>query len=578
MRPRLNGKQTIIAKISIPPTASIREAMETITKAPRHHASAPAGLALVTDRSGRLLGIATDGDIRRAIEAGATLEMPIGRAMNAKPFLIIGVRPNAEILGIVLEKIKREGWRRDKIRNIIIVDDERRVADIISFFDLWRNSEVRFKHIGVVGLGYVGLTLALTLADHGFQVRGIDRDPRVRRALKRAHPHFYEAGLADLLRDHSGRTFEVVEEFLPHHLCDMYVIAVGTPVGPDNKPRFSAIEAAARLVGRALKQGDAVILRSTVPVGTTRGVVIPILERRSGLEAGRDFYVAFAPERTAEGRALEELRTLPQVIGGIDRVSSEVAAHTFNTFTRYSIILDSIEEAEMVKLVNNAYRDVTFGFANELSLICQRWGIDTRRVIEAANRDYGRSNVPLPSPGVGGYCLKKDPFIFIASARKKGYVPRLAARARAVSDEMVACVAGRILDFLRDRGRPPAKAKVAIVGVAFKGDPVTSDIRGSTSVDLSNLIRSRIGRIVGFDPAVDPGHAKGAGIPLVPNIGTAIRGADAVVVMNANPAFKTLNMRKLLTSTRKPALLVDAWGLYPPEEIAKVKGITYFRL
>lgn len=574
----MTEKQKIIAAISIPPTAPIRQAMAAITKAPRHHASAPAGLVLITDRQRHLLGIATDGDIRRAIERGSALSSPITAAMNARPFLITGLKPNAEVLALVLEKIKRERWRRDKIRNIIVVDDARRVIDTISFFDLWRNSEVRFKHIGVVGLGYVGLTLALTLADHGFQVRGMDVNPRVARSLRRGRPHFYEVGLAELLRDHHGRNFEVVGDFAPHHLCDMYFIAVGTPVGRDGQPSFRAIGQASRTVGRALKQGDAVILRSTMPVGTTREVVIPILERMSGLTAGRDFYIAFAPERTVEGRALEELKHLPQVIGGIDRVSAEVAAHLFNAITSYSVIMGSLEEAEMVKLVNNTYRDVTFAFSNELAMVCQRWGIDTQRVIEAANRDYGRSDVPPPSPGVGGYCLKKDPFIFISSARAKGYSPRLAAHARAVSEGILDFMAERIMTFLRGQGLPKRRTAVLIIGVAFKGQPVTSDLRGSTALDLAKRLRPRVGRIVGYDPAVAAREIHASGLQPVSNIRAAVRGSDAVVVMNSNPAFRALNMRTLLAARRRPTLLVDPWGLYSPEEISKVKGITYFRL
>ena len=174
------------------------------------------------------------------------------------------------------------------------------------------------------------------------------------------------------------------------------------------------------------------------------------------MKAGKDFYVAFAPERTVEGKALEELRRLPQVIGGTDRVSAEVAAHLFNSITSHSVIVDSLEEAEMVKLINNTYRDVTFAFANELSLVCKRWGIDTAKVIDAANRDYERSRVPMPSPGVGGYCLKKDPYIFIASARKKGYTPLLVSHARRVSDRMVSFIGETIFEFLlRNKKSPP---------------------------------------------------------------------------------------------------------------------------
>lgn len=574
----MTAKERVIAKVSVSRASTIRQAMEVITRAPKSGLSVPAGLVLVTDQERKLLGIATDGDIRRAIERGATLESPISAAMNSDPFLIRGLKPNAEILGEVLAKIKKEGWRRDKIRNIIVVDAKKRVVDIVSFFDLWRNSEIRLKHIGVVGLGYVGLTLALTLAERGFQMRGLDRDPAVRRKLKSGRPHFFEIGLAGLLGDHLGKNFEVVSRFDAAENCDMYIIAVGTPVSPQGQPQFGHLENASRTVGRVLKYGDAVILRSTIPVGTTREVVIPILEKASRLTAGRDFYVAFAPERTVEGKALDELRRLPQVIGGIDRVSSEVAAHVFNTITSYSIIVESLEEAEMVKLINNSYRDVTFAFANELALVCHRWGIDTARVIEAANRDYDRGRVPMPSPGVGGYCLKKDPFIFISSARRRGFMPLLSPRARALSAKMIDFMAAEIVRFLRRAEKPLKKSKICVVGLAFKGEPVTSDIRGSTSLDLIDTLRPRVGAVVGFDPAVDAEDARRNGVTYARDIRRALKGADAVVVMNKNPDFKALNMRKLLTFTRRPVMLFDAWGLYPAEEIAKVKNVEYFKL
>lgn len=567
-----------LAKISVRPQATVREAMAVMTRGPKRDPRLPAGIVLVTAQDGRLLGVATDGDFRRALVRGTSLEAPVREVMNRRPFLIEGSRPNAELLGLVLDKLRAERWPRYKIRHVITVDRERRVLDVVLFFDLWRNSEIRFTHIGIVGLGYVGLTLALTLADHGFQVRGLEANLTVRRTLRRGRPHFFEAGLAELLGDHLGRSFEVVDGLGDGLECDIYIIAVGTPVDRHGQPQFGDLKRAARTVGRVLKQGDAVILRSTVPVGTTRDVVVPILETATGLTAGKDFAVAFAPERTVEGRALEELKRLPQVVGGIDRVSAEVAAHIFNTFTNYSIIVESPEEAEMVKLISNAYRDVTFAFSNELSLLCRRWGIDTRRVIEAANRDYERSNVPLPSPGVGGYCLKKDPYIFMASASRRGYRLRLAPDARAVSEAMVMSLRDEVMRFLARTGKPVRRAKVALLGLAFKGDPVTSDLRGSTALDLAALLRPRVGSLVGFDPAVTPRAAASYRMVAVPDVQRAVRGADVVVVMTNHPALRALAMRRLLATARRPALLIDAWGLYPVEEMAKVKGITHFRL
>ncbi|OHA08688.1 MAG: hypothetical protein A3A44_00725 [Candidatus Sungbacteria bacterium RIFCSPLOWO2_01_FULL_60_25] len=567
-----------IQKISVPPTATIRAAMEVMTRSPRLDAAVPAGIVLVTDAARHLLGVVTDGDFRRAIEHGATLEHPVAVAMNAKPFVIVGRLPTAEILELTIAKIRREKWRRDKIRHIIMVDERRRVLDVIYFFDIWRNSEIRFRQIGMVGLGYVGLTLAAALADRGFHVRGFDADASVRATLRRGIPHFYELGLPELLRDHVGRRLEVVNGFDTASRCDMYIIAVGTPVGADHKPVFGPLEAAARTVGRVLKQGDMVMLRSTVPVGTTRRVVMPILERTSGLAAGRDFFVAFAPERTVEGRALEELKRLPQVIGGVDRTSAEIAANIFNAITSYSIILDTLEEAELVKLVNNTYRDVMFAYANELSLIAARWGIDTHKVIAAANRDYGRSQVPMPSPGVGGYCLKKDPFIFIASAREKGYTPILASGARRISDVMVDALAERIFQFLRARKRPIKGSRVCLIGLAFKGEPVTSDLRGSTAIDLARMLIRRGVRVRGYDPAVNPRAVRRFRIQYATGAAAAVRGVDAAVVMNNNPAWKNLPIRRLLARTKRPSLFMDGWGIYAPEEIAKVKHISYQRL
>ncbi|MEK7608997.1 MAG: nucleotide sugar dehydrogenase, partial [Patescibacteria group bacterium] len=350
----------------------------------------PAGIILITDESQRLLGIATDGDIRRALSAGVNLSTPIGKIMNRQPFLIEGQKSSNEIISLVTEKIKREKWHKDRLSKVIIVDKKKRVVDLVSFYDLWQKSDVRFKQIGVVGLGYVGLTLALTLADLGFRVRGFDTNPRVAKSLRSGRPHFFENGLEDILKDSLKKSFEVVDDFKGADNCDVYFIAVGTPLAVNKKPNLDHLKSASYMVGRVLKNGDAVVLRSTVPVGATRNVVIPILEKISGLKSGDDFSVAFAPERTVEGKALEELRILPQVVGGINWASADIAANIFNHLTHSVILVDSLEEAEMVKLVNNTYRDVVFSFANELALVCNKLGLNTRRVIEAANRGYTR--------------------------------------------------------------------------------------------------------------------------------------------------------------------------------------------
>ena len=455
----------------------------------------------------------------------------------------------------------------------------KKLLDVASLYEMWHRSDTRFKHIGIVGLGYVGLTLGLTLAGLGFKVKGMDVNPEIMKLLKKRKTHFYEAGIETLLRDTYGKNFFVVSDFKEKNNCDIYFITVGTPLDVNNHPNLTFLKNAAAHVGGVLKRGNVVILRSTIPMGSTRTVVIPILEKESGLKAGEGFLVAFAPERTVEGRALEELHHLPQVIGGFNHASTDAAQNIFSVMTHSIITVDSLEEAEMVKLVNNTYRDVTFAFANEVSLIAKRWGVDTKRVIDAANYGYDRSHVPMPSPGVGGYCLEKDPYIFIESASQKGYTPKLFVKAREISREMVGYVCSEIESFLKQEKKSEKKSKIVILGFAFKGKPVTSDIRGSSTEIVVRYLRQKGYKTIhGFDPAVHSYDITGLGVSHVRDIRKGIKDADVVLIMNNNPHFETLNMRLLLSSAKKPTLLFDTWGLYGVAEMGKVEGLHYVRL
>lgn len=565
-----------LSKISISEKSTIEGALNRMAENKPKESGLPAGIVLITSPQKKLLGIATEGDIRRALSQGSKVSYSILRAMNKTPFLIEGPKTSTEILSLVVEKIKKEGWHKDRLDKIIVVDSARRVLDVVSFYELWQQSDLRFKHIGIVGLGYVGLTLGLTFADLGFKVKGFDKNKIVADAIKSGRPHFFEVGLPQLLKDHLDKNFQVVGDFRRENNCDVYFISVGTPLDKNKKPELGYLGLAAKNLGAILKKGDAVILRSTVPVGTTRNFVLPVLEKISGLKAGDDFFLAFAPERTVEGRALEELKKLPQVIGGINHRSAEVTADFFSFMTNSTLLTDSLEEAEMVKLINNTYRDVTFGFSNEVSLIAQRWGIDAKRVIEAANYGYERSNVPSPSPGVGGYCLEKDPFIFIASAKQKGYNPMLFHHARAISHKMLDFLADSVKTFLKDHKKENKKAKILVLGVAFKGRPATSDTRGSTSIALlKRLQKEKYKNIHGFDPAVPRADFLPHGIKYVRDLKKGFSGADVVLALTNHIDFESVDARKYLALSAKPTLFYDTWGLFNKNEVAKIKGVHY---
>lgn len=567
------------SKISLAPSATIGDALRLMAENLPGKTHLPGGIVLVTDNEKRLLGIATDGDLRRAISSGATTKNSIGTVMNKKVFSIEGPLSSSEILSIAARKIRTEGWHKSRLDKIIIVDKERKVIDLVSFFDLWQASDVRFKQIGVVGLGYVGLTLGLTLADIGFTVRGMDTNMRVAALIKRRKSPFFEEGIDALLKDHVGARFAVVPDFKNGNNCDVYFIAVGTPLDKKNLPSLAYIKKAAEMLGSVLKQGDTVILRSTVPLGTTRDVVAPILEKKSGLRVGEEFFIAFAPERTVEGKALQELRALPQVVGGWNRASANIVANIFSLMTDSVFLVDTLEEAEIVKLINNTYRDVTFAFANETALICRRWGIDTNKIIHAANAGYARSSVPKPSPGVGGYCLEKDPFIFIETANRKGYSPELFRQARKINKDIVKELAGDITQFLSSQKSAQKDEKIFILGLAFKGNPPTSDMRGSPTISLiKELQKSGFRNIFGFDPLVPKDEISSLGVRTVRVPQEGFKGARAIIIMHNHPALGSLPIRKLLALTKKESIFFDTWALYGRDEVAKVSGVEYRRL
>ncbi len=562
-----------IDKILCGPNDKIKNVLEKMGSFKPSDFDLPAGIVLVVDSKNKVLGIATDGDIRRALSRGLDLNGPISDAMNKDPFLVELTDDKKEILSQVSNKIREKHWHKDRLNKIVVVDKNRCPVDVFYFYDLWQKSDVRFKQIGVVGLGYVGLTLALTLADLGFKVKGYDTNINVIKKLNLGEPHFFEKGLKEILNNNIDKNFQAVNNFLGVNNSDIYFIAVGTPLGKNGKPSLDHLKSASETIGRVLKNGDTVILRSTVPVGTTRDFVVPVLEKFSGLKSGEDFFVAFAPERTVEGKALEELKKLPQVIGGLNWASADITASIFNHLTHSIVLVDSLEEAEMVKLVNNTYRDVVFSFANELSLVCNRLGINTRRVIEAANNGYERSSVPMPSPGVGGVCLEKDPLIFVESAKRKKYQPLLARDSRKISDLMIDFVANEIINFIKNK----KDSKVFVMGLAFKGRPVTSDVRGSTSIKLIEKIKNKAGSIYVYDPAVNLDEVKKVGIKMV-NPSEGFKKADVVVVMNNNLDFEKLDIKKLLKTSNNPVFVFDTWAIFGQNDLNKLEGVIYKNL
>ncbi|MEM7190993.1 MAG: nucleotide sugar dehydrogenase [Pseudomonadota bacterium] len=411
--------------------------------------------------------------------------------------------------------------------------------------------------VAVVGLGYVGLTLATALADTGFKVLGVERRAVVVEMTNRGEPHFSENGLPEMLT-HAVQTGQMVaaQSFTDGARADIYVITVGTPLAADGKARVDFIEAATREVGENMADGALVILRSTVKIGTARNIVKPILEA-----SGKSFQIAMCPERTLEGRAMHELRRLPQIVGADSEAARERAAHFFYKLTPTAVQVSSLETAEIIKLVDNTFRDVQFGFANEVARICDAYGVNAMEVIPGGKLGYPRTNVALPGL-VGGPCLEKDPHILSQSLRDVGVELDITTAARRVNerqpDETVEFV---LAEHAR---RKPAPPKVAVLGMAFKGVPATDDLRGAMSLRVIDAFKAQSpeASLRLFDAVCTPDQLSAAapGCAVAGTIDEALRGADVAVIANNHPGLGALRPRTMLTTMAAEGFIYDYWN------------------
>lgn len=516
-------------------------------------------------KDGRLRGMLTEGDILRAIGKGGNLGDAAHIHMNRNPVTV------SENLSIA--EAKRGIGNRIQI--LPRVDEHGR---LIGYVDLatyeYGFLNIKSKTVTIVGLGYVGLTMGLVMADNGFSVNGWDIDGGLMSMLKEKKPPFFENGLQDYMDSHIGNRFRLPDSIESVH-TDIFVVTVGTPIDKLSKePEMGAIRSAALAIGRVLSKDNLVIIRSTVMVGTTRNVVIPVLEKASGLKAGLDFFVAFCPERTIEGLALRELRVLPQIVGGLDEKSLELASRVFNEYTPTIVRVESVEAAELCKLTDNCYRDVRFAFANQLAMVTERLGLNIHPLIDAVNLSYSRNSIPKPSPGVGGPCLTKDAYILKRTFEEHGLEASLLSAARSLNEMGPKNVVQNAERLLKKNGKTLHGSKVFVVGFAFKGDPETSDLRDSTTLWFLEEIRKYTEDIAGYDPVVSPMEIAATGVA-VTTLEQGFEGADAVFIMNNHRSYANWNLEKNLTTMKNPALFYDCWHMFPRREVMHVPNIIY---
>ncbi len=386
-----------------------------------------------------------------------------------------------------------------------------------------------FSKICVLGLGYIGLPTASAFARSGINVTGVDINPKIVASLQKGVPHIKEPGLDAFVQEafQSGR-LKVASK---PEKAEAFIIAVPTPIYHDKTADLSYVKSAAESILPVLEKGNLVVLESTSPPRTTRDLVAPILER-SGLKAGRDFLLAYSPERVLPGQIIRELTENARVIGGVDRASAEAGRDLYRAFARGEIVLTDATTAETVKLMENTYRDVNIALANEMLRMGEEFGIDVWEAIAIANL-HPRVNIMMPGPGVGGHCISVDPWFLVEAAPT---LTPLIRTAREINDSQPEYVVRRMESIL---GKLSGR-KLAVLGLTYKPD--VDDIRESPSLEVVRLLATEGADVTTCDPlapAVEhPGRRAGS-------VEEAVRGADAVILLVGHKPYRSLSPESL---------------------------------
>jgi len=415
--------------------------------------------------------------------------------------------------------------------------------------DLLPRLRTREAVIGVIGLGYVGLTEALHLARAGFRVTGFDVDAARVASVQRGRSYLVDVTDADLGGVVGAGTLTATDDLDRLAEMDALLICVPTPLGKTKAPDLSYILSAVDRIRTALRPGQLVVLESTTYPGTTREVVLPALES-SGLRAGVDFHLCFSPERVNPGDTAHTLARIPRVLGGVTARCADHAAALYAAVSPEIRVVSSPEAAEMVKLLENTFRAVNIGLVNELALMCRSFALDVWEIIDAAgSKPFGF--MPFyPGPGLGGHCIPIDPLYLSWKARVHGFEPRFIDLAHQVNSAMPRHVVGLVQDALNERGRPMRDARVLVVGVAYKRD--VNDARESPALEVIAGLERRGARVDFHDPYVQEIECAGrrrTGVAL----DGAVGDADCVLIVTDHAVidYKQLVMdARLVVDTR----------------------------
>jgi UDP-N-acetyl-D-glucosamine dehydrogenase len=404
--------------------------------------------------------------------------------------------------------------------------------------------------VGVVGLGYVGLPLAIEYAKTGFRVIGYDLSERVVTALNEGESHIQDVASADVARQIESGKFEATADESRLAEMDVVLIAVPTPLSKTRDPDMTFVLASSDAIARNCHPGMLVVLESTTYPGTTRELMQPKLEA-NGLVVGEDIFLAFSPERVDPGNKVWNTKNTPKVVGGITQACTDVAVALYASCLDTVVPVSSSETAELTKLLENTFRAVNIAMVNEMAMVCDRLGVNVWEVVEAAaTKPFGYMKF-LPGPGIGGHCIPLDPHYLAWKMRTLNYKTRFIDLASEINSEMPAMVAEKVSRALNDDRKAVNGSRVLVLGVAYKRD--IDDVRESPALDVIRLLELDGADVVFHDPYVpairEDGHVR-IGVDLTDK---ELERADAVVIITDHSSIdyqRVLDLASVIVDTR----------------------------
>jgi len=401
--------------------------------------------------------------------------------------------------------------------------------------------------IGVIGLGYVGLPLAITFANKGFNVIGIDISEGRIRSIRRGISYISDISNKELKETIQSKRLEVTSYFKAIKKLDAVIICVPTPLRKKREPDMSYIKKAVNKIKRNIKRGQIIVLESTTYPGTTREILLPLLES-TGLKEGKDFYLAFSPERIDPGNKKYKTENTPKIIGGISDYSTDIAKVLYDQIIKKVVPVSSARSAEMVKLLENTFRIVNIALVNELATLCDKFDIDIWEIVDAATtKPYGY--MPFyPGPGVGGHCIPVDPLYLSWKAKEHGFETKFIDLASHVNEAMPHYVVKKLDKMLREKKKRLKNANILIIGVAYKKN--VKDLRESAAIKIINILKRKRSNVSYYDPYFPYFKINGIDMKPAKINEKSLKGFDAALLLtdHSNLNYKNLakNLRLIL--------------------------------